>query len=150
MMKTISAVAVALTMMAGVPAWAAEHTVQMLNKDSEGRAMQFEPAFLKVAPGDTVKFVPTDKGHNSETIEGAMPEGAEAWKGKLNEEITVTLTEEGLYAYKCAPHFAMGMVGVIQVGESTENAEAIRGANMPARAKTRVEELLTEAGATAQ
>jgi plastocyanin len=42
-----------------VPALAADHQVQMSNKDSEGRAMQFEPAFLKVAPGDTVTFVVT-------------------------------------------------------------------------------------------
>ena len=30
-------------------AFAADHQVQMLNKDSEGRPMQFEPAFLKVS-----------------------------------------------------------------------------------------------------
>jgi plastocyanin len=37
-----------LTMPTGV--FAADHQVLMLNKDSEGRPMQFEPAFLKVAP----------------------------------------------------------------------------------------------------
>lgn len=45
-------------------AFAADHQVLMLNKDSEGRPMQFEPAFLKVALGDTVTFVATDKTHN--------------------------------------------------------------------------------------
>ena len=44
----------------------------MLNKGAEG-AMVFEPALVKVAPGDTVKFVATDKGHNAETIKGMLP-----------------------------------------------------------------------------
>ena len=38
--------------------------------------MVFEPALVKVAPGDTVKFVATDKGHNAETIKGMLPDGA--------------------------------------------------------------------------
>jgi len=38
-----------------LPATAAEHQVQMLNKGAEG-PMAFEPSFLKIAPGDTVRF----------------------------------------------------------------------------------------------
>ena len=38
--------------------------------------MVFEPSFVKIAPGDTVRFVSTDKGHNAETIKGMLPEGA--------------------------------------------------------------------------
>ena len=52
--------------------------------------MVFEPALSKVAVGDTVTFIPTDKGHNAETIPGMMPEGAKAFKGKINQEIAVT------------------------------------------------------------
>src|SRR5690606_35207736 len=95
------AAALALSAIAWSAAGAADHEVRMLNKDSDGRTMQFEPAFLKVAPGDTITFVATDKSHNTEAIKNAIPEGAEAWKGKVNEEVTVTLEAEGLYAYKC-------------------------------------------------
>lgn len=123
-----------------------EHRVQMLNKDGEGRRMQFEPAFLKIAPGDTVIFVPTDKGHNSEIIADALPAGGEAWKGKINEEISVTLTVEGLYGYKCLPHFGMGMVGLIQVGEDISNMQAIQEAKLPPKAADRMEELLQQVG----
>jgi plastocyanin len=42
---------VALTaLFSAIPALAADNQVKMLNKDSEGRAMQFEPAFIKIAP----------------------------------------------------------------------------------------------------
>lgn len=158
-MKTaLFAAAIGLASFAAPAVMAAEYEVKMLNKDSEGRIMQFEPAFLRVEPGDTVTFVPADPGHNSETIEDAIPEGAEAWEGRINEEITVTLNEPGVYAYKCAPHFALGMVGLIQVGDDTSNIEAIKDAALPGRAQERMDELLadlessgaeTEAAATA-
>ena len=44
-------------------AGAAEVEVKMLNKGTEG-VMVFEPALVKINPGDTVKFVASDKGHN--------------------------------------------------------------------------------------
>jgi pseudoazurin len=129
------------------PAVAADFTVDMVNKDGEGRTMQFEPAFLKVAPGDTIHFVAKDKGHDSESLKDAIPEGAEGWKGKISQDVSVTLTEPGLYAYRCTPHFALGMVGLIQVGDDTSNLAAIQDLKLPAKARSRMDELLTEAGA---
>ena len=123
----LAAVPLAFTISAN----AANHQVLMLSKDSEGRAMQFEPAFIKVEPGDTVTFVPQDKGHNSESLADLIPEEAESWKGAINEKITITLTAEGLYAYKCLPHLPLGMVGLIQVGDSTGNRGAIEEAELP-------------------
>ncbi|MGO8249357.1 plastocyanin/azurin family copper-binding protein, partial [Rhizobium johnstonii] len=52
----------------------ADHQVQMMNKGTDG-AMVFETGFLKIAPGDTVKFIPTDKSHNVETFKGLIPDG---------------------------------------------------------------------------
>lgn len=126
------------------PAFSAEHEVKMLNKGSDGQAMVFEPAFLKIAPGDTVKFVPTDKGHDAETIPGMLPEGAQPFKGKLSQELTVTFEKPGLYGYKCVPHLGMGMVGLIQVGDDTSNAAAVEGVKLPPLAKKRLSGFLTQ------
>ncbi len=129
-----------------IPAsFAADHQVLMLNKDSEGRAMQFEPAFLKIAPGDTVTWVVQDKTHNTESIAKAIPEGAKGWKGKVNEEVKVTFDVEGLYGYKCLPHAGMGMVGLIQVGEAGAPDPAIAN-TVPGKGKTRMQELIAQAG----
>lgn len=144
MRTAIFAAAIGLAGIVALPSLAADHQVEMLNRDSEGRTMQFEPAFLKIEPGDTVTFVPTDPSHNSESIANGIPEGAEPWKGRINEEITVTFDVEGVYAYKCLPHFAMGMVGLIQVGDDTSNLEAIRELSAPGRAAERLEELVAE------
>ena len=135
---------VALAAMPLSAAFAADHRVLMLNKDSEGRTMQFEPAFLKVAPGDTVTFVPQDKTHNSESIAKAMPEGAKGWKGKINEELTVTFDVEGFYGHKCLPHAGMGMVGLIQVGEAGAPDPAIAN-TVPGKGKARMKELIAQA-----
>nr|WP_245895416.1 pseudoazurin [Devosia submarina] len=134
--------------MSASAAMAADHQVQMLNKDSEGRAMQFEPAFLKIAPGDTVTFVATSKGHNSESILDIMPEGATPWKGKINEEITVTFDQEGFYAYKCQPHLGMGMVGLIQVGDAPAEIDPALIEKLPTRPEDRLNELLASAAET--
>lgn len=106
--------AVALTLASSV-IMAAEHVVEMKNSGADG-AMVFEPGFVKAQPGDTVKFVLVDPAHNSVSVE--VPEGAEGWQGAMNEGMTVTLNEEGVYVYKCTPHAALNMAGVIQVGEA--------------------------------
>jgi len=57
--------------------------------------MVYEPNFILAAPGDTVTFVPTDKSHNAESIKGRIPDGVSAFKGKIGEQITVTVEKEG-------------------------------------------------------
>ena len=134
--------AIALLSVVGV-ANAEEHVVQMLNKGEKG-SMVFQPDFVKAAPGDTVKFVPTDKTHNAEIIPGMIPDGAEPFKGKPSEEITVTLTKEGVYGVRCAPHYGMGMVALIVVGKPV-NLEAAKAVKQVGKAKTVFPGLLDEA-----
>ncbi|MEO9613710.1 MAG: pseudoazurin [Nitratireductor sp.] len=128
----------AVMAMAGA-AGAAEYEVKMLNKGEKG-AMVFEPDFIRAAPGDTVRFVPTDKGHNAESVKGMLPEGAEAFKGKFNEEIVITLDKQGVYGIKCAPHYAMGMVALIEVGEPA-NLDEAGAVKHPGKAKAVFAEL---------
>jgi pseudoazurin len=106
---------------------AAEVEVKMLNKGTDGAVMVFEPAFVKIAPGDTIKFVSTDKGHNAESIKGMLPEGAAPFVGKNNEDIAVKFDQEGVYGIKCLPHYGMGMVALIVVGKpgNVDQAKAV-------------------------
>jgi len=123
---------------------ATEFTINMVNKDASGNAMQFEPAFLKIAAGDIVHFVAVDKGHDTETLPGGVPDGADGWRGKISQNLDVTLTVPGLYAFKCAPHFPMGMVGLIQVGDAPTNVDAIKALKLPSKATTRLAELIAQ------
>ena len=128
------------------PAFAAEWQVKMLNKGSDGKLMVFEPAYLNIKPGDTVKFIATTKGHNAETIAGMAPAGAAPFKGKINEEIVVKFTKPGLYGYKCLPHIGMGMVGLVQVGPASNKAQAsATAAKLPGMSKKVMAGLLARA-----
>ena len=107
--------------------FAAEHRVKMANTGADG-SMVFEPGFLHVAKGDTVKFIKVDPSHNSAAV--VVPAGATAWKGKADEEVSVTLTHEGVYIYACDPHKVMAMAGVIQVGKPVNLADAQKQADI--------------------
>lgn len=117
---------------------AADHEVHMLNKGAAG-AMVFEPSSLKVAVGDTVTFVPTDKSHNAETVAGLIPDGATPFKGKMNEAVKVTFDVSGAYVVKCAPHVGMGMIGLVVVGDGPVNLEAVKTAKVPKKARERLD-----------
>ena len=130
-MKIKQQLAVVLMTLMSTATFAQEHIVEMLNNGDDGM-MIFEPGFLKVEKGDTVKFLSTDMGHNS--VSSYVPEGAAAWNGALNEEIVVTMDQEGVYIYKCTPHIALAMIGVIQVGNST-NKDAANSAAKEMKSK---------------
>ena len=105
-----------------------EHTVKMLNS-GDGGQMIFEPAVLKVSVGDTIHFKAADMSHNSASIDGMLPDGAESWSGQMNTDISVTLNTEGVYVYQCDPHVMMAMIGVIQVGEAVNMNEIKTASN---------------------
>jgi pseudoazurin len=129
-----------------MPASAAEHIINMLNKGADGTAMVFEPSFVRAAVGDTVKFVPVDKGHFAVTLPGMWPEGVAAAKGKVNVEFVVTMDKDGLYGFKCTPHYAMGMVALVQVGTAPVT-DAVKAIKIPGPAGKRMEAALALAAA---
>jgi pseudoazurin len=145
MRRTFARAAAAVALLAATPALAETHTVEMFTQGPDGGRYVYAPAFLQVEPGDTIRFVNGDPGHNAATIEGAVPEGGETFTGKINEEIEVTLNAEGLYAYKCTPHYTLGMVGLILVGDEAPNLDAVAEQRFPGRANGVMTDLLEEA-----
>ncbi len=143
-MKIVARLALGLAAVAAfaAPAAAKEWQIKMLNKGTDG-VMVFEPAFVKAAPGDTVKFLAVDKGHDAESIPGMLPDGVEGFKGKMNEEIVVPLAKPGLYGIKCTPHLGLGMVALVQVGKPVNMAAAGAGAaKLPGLAKMKMTKLM--------
>ncbi|MEQ1943893.1 pseudoazurin [Mesorhizobium sp. VNQ89] len=141
----VAALMLGATLMVTGAAGAAEIEVHMLNKGAKG-SMVFEPDFIVAAPGDTIRFIPTDKGHNVESIKGMLPEGVEAFKSKFNEEYTLKVDGNGVYGVKCTPHYGMGMVALINVGDPTNAAEA-QAVKQSGKAKKVFEDLFGQLGA---
>ncbi len=122
--------------------------IKMVNADVSGQVMVFDPPFIKANIGDTVTFLPTDMLHNSQSVPGLIPSSASSWNGAMNEKITIELNTEGVYVYQCTPHIALGMIGVIQVGEAT-NIDNIKNSSsalesMIVMNKERVQEYISQ------
>tara|TARA_B100000989_G_scaffold33059_1_gene21128 strand:+ start:212 stop:649 length:438 start_codon:yes stop_codon:yes gene_type:complete len=122
--------------------------IKMVNADASGQVMVFDPPFIKANIGDTVTFLPTDMLHNSQSVPGLIPSSASSWNGAMNEKITIELNTEGVYVYQCTPHIALGMIGVIQVGEAT-NIDNIKNSSsalesMIVMNKERVQEYISQ------
>ena len=122
MYKHISGLIIVLAMFATTAAFAANHKIAMLDEDSDGHIMLFDPPFLKANKGDTVTFVAKNPGHN--IISRLVPKGASDFKGDVSQNITITLDKEGVYIYECDLHVMLGMVGVIQAGKPVNLKEA--------------------------
>ena len=71
MKKLLSTVAVLATL--STSAFAADTTIEMLNKRDDGAKMVYSQDITRIDIGDTITWTPTDKGHNVEII--AAPEG---------------------------------------------------------------------------
>jgi pseudoazurin len=127
--------------LAAAPAFAAEHIINMQNKGADGTAMVFEPSFVRAAVGDTIKFVPVDKGHFVVPLPGWWVDGVAEAKGKMNTELVVTMEKDGMYGFKCTPHYAMGMVALVQVGSATVTDE-IKARKLPGKVGERMAKAL--------
>ncbi len=123
------------------PAAAADFTVELLSQGAGG-AFVFEPAILRITPGDTVTFIPVDRGHAGSLINGFAPAGAIAWQGKLNRPVSVTFQQEGVYGVRCAAHYSLGMAGLIIVGDPGPNLAEARVIELPKMVRERIGETL--------
>lgn len=144
-LRLVSAVAVAGLF--AFPALAAEIEVKMLNKGANGDAMVFEPATVKANVGDVIVFVPVDKGHDAAAVKGMIPEGADEFKGKMNQTLKVTIDKEGAFVVKCTPHLGMGMIALVVAGEGAPaNLDAIKTGKLPKKARERLDAEIANLG----
>ncbi len=140
--------ATACAMIFNAPVFATEHVIK-------GVITNWAPLVTYAKPGDTLKFAQM-AGHDTETIDGMMPEGATGWKSKMGEEgFSVKLDKEGAYVFKCNPHMTTGMVGAVVVGEGVPgnlaaldaSAENVKlGKNMVQRTLRKLKEDLKKTG----
>ena len=123
--------------------YAADITVDMLNKRDDGAKMAYSEDISRIDVGDTITWVSTSKGHNVEFIAG--PEGATLpKKSKMNKDVSVTFDTPGVYYYQCTPHKSMGMIALIVVGGDVSNADQIATAKALGKSKKKLAELISQ------
>ena len=123
------------------PTFAANMTIEMLNKDADSNKMVYSDEIARVDVGDTITWVPTAKGHNVEMV--ASPNNTKL-KSKNGKKVQLTFEEPGIYYYWCTPHKGMGMIGLIVVGGDTSNMNQIAAAKAMGKSKKKLKKLLGE------
>ncbi len=145
-MKLFKTVCTISMLFFSAPAFSEVHNVLMKTRGAAG-PMVFEPDYLEISPGDTVKFIRTHKSHNAASIEELSPEGYKGFLGKIDEEIEVTYDNAGFYGIKCTPHYAQGMVMIVKVGDA-ELPEYFRTFKAPGIADKRFKDIIKRIDAT--
>ena len=141
--------ATAATAMLGCTARASGtvHEVKMLNKhpDNNDRFV-FYPDIVEAQPGDTIRFLSTDRGHNAVSYDDMLPGDADGFKTRINKDEEIVVEAEGAYGYYCQPHKALGMVGLILVGDASANYESLKEVSLRApNEKKRWEDIFARA-----
>ena len=118
-----------------------EIVIDMLNKRDDGQKMVYSQDIAKIDAGDTIKWLPTNKGHNVEFVGGT--EGFDLpSKSGLNKEVSITFNKPGVYLYVCTPHKVMGMIALVIVVGDVSNKDAISKVKMMGRGKKKLAELI--------
>ena len=88
--------------------------------------MVYSQEVAKIDVGQTIKWVPTDKGHNVEMLAG--PDGYDVPKKKLNKSVSMKFSVRNLSLSMLSE--SMGMIGIIVVGGDKSNLDAIKTAKV--------------------
>ena len=134
---------ITIIMMFATSSYAADITVDMLNKRDDGAKMAYSEDISRIDVGDTITWVSTSKGHNVEFIAG--PEDATLpKKSKMNKDVSVTFDTPGVYLYQCTPHKGLGMIALVVVGGDTSNKDDIANAKTFGKSKKILPNLINQ------
>ena len=126
-------------------AYSADVSIEMLNKNKETKKrMVYSEELVKIKVGQTIDWLPTAKGHNVEMLIG--PDGYDLpKKSKLSDKVSLTFSVPGIYLYQCSPHAAMGMIGIVVVGDDMSNKDAVAKKKLTgSKSKKKLKKLLAE------
>ena len=98
----------------------------------------------KINVGDTIEWIPKNKGHNVEFLAGpnmkALPK-----KSDLDVRHSITFYLPGIYLYQCTPHGNMGMLGIIIVDNNFDNMDSVENVELSPVAKSVLQRLIRKA-----
>src|SRR5437867_7831541 len=95
-------------MLAGGPAWAASHSVSMVD-------FSFGPSTLTINVGDSVTWTNDATDPHTSTSDTGLWDSGSVDPG---QSFTHTFSSAGTFAYHCTFHQSLGMVGTIVVAAS--------------------------------
>ena len=137
--KSVSVLIIFLYLLISTFAHAENYTIDMLNKLGKEK-MVYSEKIISIKVNDEVTWKSVDKGHNVEFI--SMPKGVSKFKSKISKDANFKFTKSGLYLYQCTPHKAMGMIGLVIVGDDKSNLGKIKKVKVYGKSKKLLKSLL--------
>ena len=120
-------------------AYAENFTIEMLNKLGKEK-MVYSEKVISIKVNDEITWKSVDKGHNVEFI--GMPKGVSKFKSKISKDAKFKFVKSGEYLYQCTPHKAMGMIGLVIVGDDKSNLDKIKKVKVYGKSKKLLKTLL--------
>ena len=120
-------------------AYAENFTIKMLNKLGKEK-MVYSEKVISIKVNDEITWKSVDKGHNVEFI--GMPKGVSKFKSKISKDAKFKFVKSGVYLYQCTPHKAMGMIGLVIVGDDKSNLDKIKKVKVYGKSKKLLKTLL--------
>ena len=112
--------------------------IDMVNKLGKEK-MVYSQKVISVKVNDEVTWKSVDKGHNVEFI--GMPKGVSKFKSKISKDANFKFAIPGVYLYQCTPHKAMGMIGLVIVGDDKSNLDKIKKVKVYGKSKKLLKKL---------
>ena len=115
--------------------------IEMLNKLGKEK-MVYSVKVAKIDVDDKIIWKSVSKGHNVEFI--GMPKGVKKFKTKINKDAEFIFKKKGVYLYQCTPHKAMGMIGLVIVGNDKSNLDDIKALKYRGMSKKFAKQLIED------
>lgn len=109
---------------------------------TENDSYSVEVAHINI--GDTIEWLPKNKGHNVEFLAGPKMDALPA-KSEIGAFHSLIFEVPGLYLYQCTPHGNMGMLGLVVVGNDFHNLKDIKNTKLSRVATSVVNRLIKTA-----
>lgn len=127
----------------------AEKTIKVdqiidLNALSADQIYRFEPNYLWLEPGETLHILNSLGNHTVTSLKGIWPEGVEPVDIAHQANTQLTLTQEGVYGFRCKVHGRHGMYAIVVVGSPEPNRNNIELTNVSRRGIKLVQQLLNK------
>lgn len=94
------------------------------------RFYRFEPNYLWLKPGDTLRFLNSLGNHTVKTVQGIWPEGVEKVDIAHQQQYDIVLKHPGVYGFKCKVHSRHSMFALVMVGDVKPDLEQWRDADL--------------------
>lgn len=117
----------------GLPALAETYDIDQLidlSALTPEEVYRFEPNYLWVEPGDTIRFLNSTGNHTVTSIYGIWPEGVAPVSIEHKAEASVTFDTAGIYGFRCKVHGRHGMYALIIAGSPEANKDSLDLSNL--------------------